>query len=92
VDRRHAVRAVRSHDRQVGHADLALFALLDEAHALDAPLVAGKAKAHFVEEPPVDLIDDLEMPGKKDLEPRRRPFLPAPQAATCDWCKRGSFS
>jgi len=42
-------------------------ALLDEAHALDAPLVAGKAKAHFVEEPPLS-HSDLEMPGKKDLD------------------------
>ena len=38
----HAVGAVRADDRQVGHADLALAALLDQAHARDAALVAGK--------------------------------------------------
>src|SRR6266849_465744 len=75
VDSGYSVRAVRSDNREVGHADLALFALLHEAHTLHPPLVAGEAKTNFVEEPPVDLVDDLEMPGKKYLKPRSGPFL-----------------
>ena len=43
VDCGHAVGAVRADDGQVGHADLALAALLDQAHARDAALVAGEA-------------------------------------------------
>ena len=34
VNRRHAVGAVRADDRQIGHADFALGAFLDQAHAL----------------------------------------------------------
>ena len=43
VDGGDAVGAVRADDGQVGHADLAFAALLDQAHALDAALVAGEA-------------------------------------------------
>ena len=75
MDRRDAVGAVRADDRQIGHADLVLRPLLDQAHALDAGLVAGKAAPHVVEEAPVDLVDDLELPRQHLLEVVQRPFF-----------------
>ena len=41
MQRRDAVGAVRADDRQMRHADLPARALLDEADARDAALVAG---------------------------------------------------
>ena len=75
VDGRHAVGAVRADDGQVGHADLALGALLDQAHARDAAVVAGEAGADVVEQAAVDLVDDLEVARQQHLEPGERPFL-----------------
>ena len=43
MNRRHTVGAVRSDDREVGHADLLSAGFFDEAHALNAALIAGKA-------------------------------------------------
>ena len=70
-----AVGAVRADDGEIGHPDLALAALLDEAHARDPALVAGKARPHLLEEAAVDLEDDLEVPRQQQLEPAQRPLL-----------------
>ena len=75
MDGGHAVGAVRANDRQVGHADVLGRAFLDQAHARDAPLVAGKAGPHRVEKPAVDLEDDLQVARQEHLEPADRPFL-----------------
>ena len=55
VNGRHAVGAVRADNGQVGHADLALGTLLDEAYALDAAGVAGETLPHRLEQAAVDL-------------------------------------
>ena len=70
-----AVGAVRADDREIGHPDLAQAALLDEARALDAALVAREAGPHLLGEAAVDLEDDLQMTRQQHLEPRQRPFL-----------------
>ena len=75
MNRRHAVGAVRADDGQVRHADLSGRALLDEADARDAGVVAGKRGADVVEEAAVDFVDDFELPRQQRLEPRQRPFL-----------------
>ena len=75
VNRRDTVGAVRADDRQVGHANLALGAFLDEAHALDASLVAGKTMPNLIEQTAIDLEDDLQMTRQHDLEPCERPFF-----------------
>ena len=75
VNRRHAVGAVRADDGEVRHADLLRLALLDEAHARDASVIAGETGAHVVEEAAVDFVDDLELPRQHHLEPRQRPLL-----------------
>jgi hypothetical protein len=54
-------------------ADLALAAMLDKAHALDAALIVGKAGPHLLAEPAVDLQNDLQMPRQQHLEPAQRP-------------------
>ena len=73
--RGNAVRAVRADDGEVRHPDLALAALLDEADAPDAALVAREAGPHLIEQPAVDLEDDLEVPRQQQLEPGERPLL-----------------
>ncbi len=75
MDRGHAVGAVRADDGQMGHPDSLLGALLDEADAPDAILVAGIARTHVVQEAAVHLVDDLEVPGQADLEEGDRPGL-----------------
>ncbi len=75
VDGRHAVGAVRADNGQVGHADVLDRAFLDEAHARQSPFVAREAGAHRVEEPAVDLEDDLQMTRQHLLEPLDRPLL-----------------
>ena len=75
VNGRHAVGAVRADNGQVGHADLALRTLLDEADVLDTAGVAGETLPHRLEQAAVDLQDDLEVTRQQQLEPRQRPFL-----------------
>ena len=90
VDAGDAVGAVRADDRQIGHADLVLRALLDQADARDAAVVAGKARAHVVEEAAVDLVDDLELSRQHLLEAATPAMSRAPRASACGWCRPGS--
>src|SRR6202011_881460 len=73
VDGRHAIRAVRADDRQVGHPDTACPPLLDQADALSPGLITRIAAANIVQEPAVDLINDLQLPGDEGLEQIHRP-------------------
>ena len=50
-------------------------ALLDQAHAFDAALVAGETLADVLQETPVDLVNDLQLPRHQDLKPFHRPLL-----------------
>ena len=75
MNRRHTVGAMRADDRQIGHANLALGAFLDQAHALNASFIAGKARSNLIEQAAVDLVDDLQMTRQHHLEPFDRPLL-----------------
>jgi hypothetical protein len=75
MDGGHAIRAVRTDDGQIGHADLALARFIDEADAGRASLIAGKAQADSVHQPPIDLVDDLQLARQHQLEPGHRPIL-----------------
>ena len=75
MDRGHAVGAVGADNREVGHADVLRLALLDQADARHAPRVAGKAGANVVEQPAVDLEDDLELARNEQSHPVDRPAL-----------------
>src|SRR5215475_13048881 len=75
MDSGNAVGAVRPDDGEVGHAAPALVALLDEADAPHAAVVAGEALANFIEETLVYLQDDFEVARRQNLEPLQRPFL-----------------
>jgi hypothetical protein len=66
---------VRADDGQVGHADLSLATLLDQADALNRPGRRGSAAADVVEEAAVDLVDDLQLARQQHLEPGERPLL-----------------
>ena len=65
MDRGYAVRAVGADDRQVRHANLLHLPFLDQARPSRAPGVAGEAGADVVEQPAVDLEDDLELARKR---------------------------
>ena len=52
-----------------------VLALLDYADPGRSSLVAGKSGANVVHEPPVDLVDDLEMTRNEELHPLDRPAL-----------------
>src|SRR5262249_8283340 len=71
----HTVRAVRADDREVRHTDATGWFLFYQAHAARALLVEGTAPMHVVEQPPVDFVDDLELPGNEQLEELDRPLF-----------------
>ena len=75
MDRGHAVGAVGADDRQIRHANVLRLALLDQAHARSAAGVAGKTRANVVEQPAIDLEDDLELAWNEELHPFDRPAL-----------------
>ena len=66
---------MRANDGKVGHPDFARAAFFHQAHALDAPLVAREANSNFIEQPTVNLVDELQVTRKQCLKPRHRPFL-----------------
>ena len=82
---------MRADDGQVGHANLALGAFLDEAHALNPSFIAGKARSDFIEQAAVDLEDDLQMTRQHHLEPLRPAISPELRGVTYDWCTPESF-
>jgi hypothetical protein len=59
--------------REVRHPDALRAAFVDQAHAREAIVVAWKPRADLVEEAPVDLEDDLEVPRQETREERHRP-------------------
>jgi len=77
VDSRHAVDRVRGHAGQVGHPHqlLARPVLLDDGHAPDAVPVVAVALAHLLQEAPVDVVDDLHVPGQQPLHQADGPPL-----------------
>src|SRR5271163_1078665 len=75
VQRRDTVDGVAADGRQVGHPDLLAAVLADQRHPADTVLVIGEPGAHLVEEPAVDLIDDLEVAGQRLGEHLQRPGL-----------------
>src|SRR5262249_10848935 len=75
MNRRNAIGAVRTDDGQIGHANFALGAFLDQADAGYAGLVARETSPDVVQQPPVDLVDNLQVTRQEHLEPDDRPFL-----------------
>src|SRR3954453_13930558 len=69
------IRAVRTDDGQIGHPNFAPGVLVHQAHSLKAPVIARKTLANLMEQPPIYFIDNLEMPGKYNFEPREGPFF-----------------
>ena len=75
VHRRDAVDGVAPDGGQVGHPDATVPVLADQRHTPDPGLVAGEAGAHLGEEPRVDFVDDLQVPGQEPFEHLQRPGL-----------------
>ena len=75
MDRGHPIGAVGADNREVGHADVLGLALLDQAGSRHASRVGRVASANVVEQPPVDLEDDLELARNQKFHPVDRPAL-----------------
>src|SRR5690349_1563445 len=75
MNRRDAVCAVRPHDRKIGHADFAPGVFLNEAYGPKYFLVTWKTTTNVIKEPPVDLVNDLQLTREYGFKPLDRPFL-----------------
>ena len=76
VDGRDAVGAVGADDGQVRHPHLAAPAPSSiRLTRASLRLVAGVLRPHVVQEPAVDLVDDLQVPREQGLEQLDRPLL-----------------
>jgi hypothetical protein len=75
VDSGNSVGAVRADDREIGHANLSRRCLFHQADTFDPTFIPGEPDTNFLEQPAVDLVNDLQLPRKKNFEPCRRPFL-----------------
>ena len=64
VQRGDAVDPVAADRREVRHPHALAVVLGDQRHPAQPGIVARELGAHLVEEPPVDLVDDLEVPGQ----------------------------
>ena len=91
VDRRHAVDAVAADDREMRHAQPAVpVGLVDDRHAPQPVDVARIGVAHLLEEPVVDLVDDLQVARQQPARTGRRATSRAPRASACGSCTRTS--
>src|SRR4051812_36285992 len=75
MDGGNTIGAVRTDDRQVGHADLSFDTLLDQADGRNAPVLAREARLNIGDEAAVDFVNDLELAWQHDLKPGERPLL-----------------
>ncbi|SHW51777.1 Uncharacterised protein [Mycobacteroides abscessus subsp. abscessus] len=75
MQRGNTVDGVAAHGGQMRHPHALAAILADERHAAHAGLVTGEVRTHLVEEAPVDLVDDLQVPGQGLGEQSQRPGL-----------------
>ncbi len=75
MKRRHPVDRMAADRGEVRHAHVAIAGLVEERQAAQQPVVPGEPRSHGVEEAPVDLVDDLQVPRQDLREERKRPFL-----------------
>ena len=71
----HAVDRVRGHHGEIGHADFAHGAFLNERHPHNAVVVARIARGDFAQEAAVDFVDDLQVARQNALEEFNGPAL-----------------
>src|SRR5689334_10344513 len=75
MQRGDTVRAVRTDDRQIGHANLLRCAFLDEAYPLLALNITGEAAVEIEHQAAIDFVDDVQVPWKRDIEPFQWPLF-----------------
>src|SRR3974390_1159304 len=68
-----AVGAVQTENGEIRHTNLEDRPFLDQAHTCNKILVSRESFPHVIEEAPIDLVDDLEEPGRHDAKPLDRP-------------------
>ena len=73
VKRGDAVDGMASDAGEIGHSHVAAAVLVDQGHARDTPGVLGVALAHIIEQPAIDLENDLQMARQQRSEQFDRP-------------------
>ena len=71
----HSIDCVRANNREVGHSNLLIIALLDKGHTGDLLVVTRVLLLHSLKEVVIDEVDDLHMPGQQLLNESNRPLL-----------------
>ncbi len=69
------VDSVAADRGEIRHAHALAALLADQGHASHPRLVAREARMHFIQEPAIDLVDDLEVTRQKLAEHRQGPGL-----------------
>ena len=75
MDLRDAVDGVASEHRDVAHSHLGEARLFEQADAREQRGVARPPLGHLLQQPAVELVDELEVPRQKPLDQRHRPPL-----------------
>ena len=75
MNHRHAVRAMGADDGQIRHADFPATDLLNQTDAFHAALVAGKFCPHFIDQAPVDFVNEFQMARQQFFKPGDGPFF-----------------
>ena len=70
-----AVHRAGAHDGQVGHANVFLPCLVDNAHAAQAVILQRPPRGDIPHKPGIDFVNDLQMPGKQSSEHLDGPLL-----------------
>ena len=68
MQRGHAIDPVAPHRGEMGHTDILLTAFIDNRKPGNPLVISGIAETDSVEKSAVDLVDDLQMPGKAAAE------------------------
>ena len=69
------VDLVRAKDSKIGHADVLRLTLLDQRHLRQFLLIARELAFDGLEECPIEIVDNLEVPGEELLHQRDGPFF-----------------
>ena len=92
MELRHAVDMMTAHRGKIGHAHVTFAAFVNQRHPGQAGVIAREFRPHFVEEAPVDFVNDFEVPRQQVAEQADRPFLQRLGQRACGWCRRRCFA
>ena len=71
----HTIDLVRAHNSQKRHPHHLGLRFLDNRHPSKHVAIIGECLLNLLQEEEIDIVDDLEVPGKKLLDEANRPLL-----------------